>query len=45
MIKYKDSRAYVIVYGISEENLRKLYNAYDGDIKRKGIRSCRLQDL
>lgn len=36
MIKYKDSRAYVIVYGISEKNLRKLYNAYDGDIKLKG---------
>jgi hypothetical protein len=36
MVNYKESRAYVIIYGINEEDLRKLYNAYDGYIKLKG---------
>lgn len=33
MVSYKDQKAYITVYGIEEDDLKKLYETYEGDIK------------
>jgi putative ABC transport system permease protein len=36
IISFKDERAYSTIYGIREDDLKKLYDVYDGNIKLKG---------
>jgi len=36
MVKHKDSKAFLTVYGIDEDDLKKLYESYEGSIKLKG---------
>ncbi len=36
MVEYKDSKAFLTVYGIDEDDLKKLYEPYEGNIKLKG---------